>query len=280
MVVNLRFGSEFLGQKLHLTETTSAGDLKKIAKELFQQLIDFDEEVINFTCQGTIITSSLAGLQHNEEGEILIDVDIQSPIMAAPTGRCSGNLVGHTEAVLACAFSPDGSLLASGGGDGTVRLWDTLTKTPVKSLTAHRHWIQALSWSSSGKWLATGAMNGEMCLVRMEDMSVHSLKNSNKACVTCISWSSADDWKVCFGTSDGKLYVYDSRNQTMAMLLSGHDKDVTCIKYVGKELISSSRDCFMKAWNEDGSLKTRLKAHAHWINYFDGSLEKVRKKND
>lgn len=275
LVVNLRFGNEFLGQKLHLAQSTSVEELRKITKECYQQLKDFDEELINFMCEGSLITKDLSRIQQNEEGDVLIDVDIQSPIMAAPTGRCSGSLVGHSEAVLACQFSPNGLILASGGGDGTVRFWDTLTKTPLKNLSVHRHWIQSLSWSINGKWLAAGAMNGEVCLIRLDDMSVHPLKNSNKSCVTSIVWSQLDEWKVCFGTSDGKIYVYDSRNLTMMMLLSGHDKDVTCLGFHGKELISSSRDCHIKVWNEDGSLKAKIKAHGHWVNFLDVFGEKV-----
>lgn len=38
---------------------------------------------------------------------------------------------GHTEAVLAVSFSPDGRCLASGSGDTTVRFWDLNTQTPL-----------------------------------------------------------------------------------------------------------------------------------------------------
>ena len=38
---------------------------------------------------------------------------------------------GHTDAVLAVGFSPDGRRLASGSGDSTARLWDLATQTPL-----------------------------------------------------------------------------------------------------------------------------------------------------
>src|SRR5262245_66165875 len=55
---------------------------------------------------------------------------------------------------LSClAFSPDGKLIASGGADNRIRLWDPNTGKEVRILEGHQGYVNCVAFSADGKWL-------------------------------------------------------------------------------------------------------------------------------
>ncbi|HYT87143.1 MAG TPA: protein kinase [Gemmataceae bacterium] len=66
----------------------------------------------------------------------------------------------HDRPVTALAFSPEGKLLATASADGTARLWDVATRTPLGLVLRHTDAVTAVAFSPDGKQLATGSKDG------------------------------------------------------------------------------------------------------------------------
>ena len=63
------------------------------------------------------------------------------------------NLVGHKETVKCLTFSPDGKILASGGDDNTIKLWDVHTGKEIRTLEGHKKSVTSLIFSPDGATL-------------------------------------------------------------------------------------------------------------------------------
>jgi WD40 repeat protein len=70
------------------------------------------------------------------------------------------DLEGHLGPVLAVEYSPDGSLIASGSADKTIRLWNVQDGSMVYELSGHTAEVSDVSFSPDGTILASGSIDG------------------------------------------------------------------------------------------------------------------------
>jgi len=80
------------------------------------------------------------------------------------TGKVVALLRGHTDEVLALAFSPDGRQLASGSADNTIRLWSTAEWKPVYMRGGHKDSVTAVAFSPDSKLLVSGSDDATLIL--------------------------------------------------------------------------------------------------------------------
>ncbi|MFH0901743.1 MAG: WD40 repeat domain-containing protein, partial [Pseudomonadota bacterium] len=175
---------------------------------------------------------------------------------ATASARQHQVLSGHRGLVRVVAFSPDGSLLASGSDDRTVRIWDIANGTEQRTLAGfHTGMVYGVAFSPDGRWLASG------------DGSIALWEVANGKLVKRIEGSvpiafSPDGRRLAMAESSGAIMVRDVVSGTSRALgnqpppLGWPSFDPT-----GTKLGVPGSDGTSRIWNLDSGDSVTLRGH-------------------
>ncbi|MGI9104315.1 MAG: WD40 repeat domain-containing protein [Terriglobales bacterium] len=173
----------------------------------------------------------------------------------------------HAYAVYSVAITSDGKILASGSGDGTVKLWSLpdgkLLATPLKNLGE----VTALAVTPDDKILAVGNFAGGSYEVRLlslpEGRLLQSLKGFHSG-VTSVALS-PDGKNLAAGSLDGTILLFSLPEgkllATMKQKKTGGVRAVV-VTSDGKTVISGFTDGAIRLWSmSDARLLATLREH-------------------
>ncbi|XP_075066228.1 gem-associated protein 5 [Mixophyes fleayi] len=146
-----------------------------------------------------------------------------------------GELVGHTDRVSSFAFSHysgQSHLCASSSDDGSVKIWDTQTKSTVTEHKLHRNTISALHWSPLVKdLLITGDEKGIVVCFWCNRNDGQQFFPEPRT-IFCLSCSPHQEDLVAVGYKDGMIVLIDiSRRGEVTHRLRGHDDEIHCLAW-------------------------------------------------
>jgi WD40 repeat protein len=151
--------------------------------------------------------------------------------------------------VTALAFGPGAHLIATGGADGTTRLWKIATGKERFALRGHVGAVRDIAFSPRTTLLATVSNDGTARVFRASDATPVAVMSGHAGPVTQVSFS-PDGTRIVTASEDGTARVWKAETGAQLAVLRGEQGTVTAARFVGDgtDVVTGSDDGTVKLW--------------------------------
>ncbi|BET00247.1 periodic tryptophan protein 2 [Nesidiocoris tenuis] len=171
---------------------------------------------------------------------------------------------GHSSAVASLEYSGDGQFLATGGEDGKVKLWNTLTGFCLVTFKEHTSCVTAVRFARNRKFVLSASVDGT---VRAFDLlryrNFRTLTTPRPVQFASLAIDSSSEFVAAGGQDVFEIYLWSLKVGRLLEVLAGHEGPVVSLAFnpglSSTELASASWDKTLRVWNAiDSSLSNEV----------------------
>jgi periodic tryptophan protein 2 len=158
---------------------------------------------------------------------------------------------GHNYGLNCLAFSPNGALLATGGEDNKVKLWNAGSGFSFVTFAEHEAPVTAVAFTSNGSAVLSASLDGT---VRAHDLirykNFRTLATPSPAQLSCLAVDPAGEIVAAGSIEPFEIYVWSLQTGKVLDVFSGHEAPVSSLDFSPTDgmLASASWDGTVKIW--------------------------------
>ncbi len=192
----------------------------------------------------TILSGSLDGCLR------LWDATDVTDLVTADNHQCRLVLTGHGDEIWSAVFSPDGSLFASAGVGGLLRIWRTIDGHCLHRLEGHTQRLWSVAFHPDGYCLASGGEDQTIRCWQVNEGKCLQVLNGYTNWFRSIAWS-PDGQRLITASRDAQIRVWSLHADTCLQPLLGHTKPTATVAAdpQGRTFASGSDDRTIRIWD-------------------------------
>ena len=176
--------------------------------------------------------------------------DKTSKITDFNTGIVEVDFKEHLSDVKSCDWNPYKNVIASGGKDKLVKLWDPSSKNNViDTLHPHKNSINRVRFNKNGNWLLTASKDHLLKVIDIRMMKELQTFKGHNSEVNTMVWHPLYEDVFCSAGAD-RFIIFWKVGVNKCYKKLAHMKEIfdLCSNKTGTLLASGSNDAYLKFW--------------------------------